>query len=148
MSKTSFLVHCKHRFLKRLPKLDADKHVSAFDAETVLWSVAEHADCVAEGEIAPEDLLEQLSIPGVPDGVDWENYEGWIAGKVRVGIEEVAKTMGEDPEELLWYATDGARRDVIGKEGLAKGVISQRIRRVTDNRLSRKRRLLRKRAAK
>lgn len=79
MSKTSFLVHCKHRFLKRLPKLDADKHVSAFDAETVLWSVAEHADRVAEGEIAPEDLLQRLSIPGVPDGVDWENYEGWIA---------------------------------------------------------------------
>ena len=112
----------KHRFLKRLPKLDADKHVSAFDAETVLWSVTEHSSRVAEGEIAPEDLLEEISIPGVPEGVDWEEYEGWTAGKVRAGIEAIAEATDEDPDELLEYAADAARRDVIGKEQAAEQV--------------------------
>jgi hypothetical protein len=31
----------KERFLKRLPRLDADKHVSAFDADSTLWTVVE-----------------------------------------------------------------------------------------------------------
>ncbi len=112
----------KHRFFKRLPKLDADKHVSALDADAVLWSVTEHTDRVAEGEIAPEDLLEGLSVPGMPEGVDWEEYEGWTAGMVRSVIEAVAKATDEDPEELLGYATDAARRDVIGKEQDAEQV--------------------------
>jgi hypothetical protein len=86
----------KHRFLKRLPKLDGDKHVSAFDADTILWTVTEHADRVAEGEIDSEE--------------------------VRTGIEGIAKATGEDPEELLEYATDAARRDIIGKEQAAEQV--------------------------
>jgi hypothetical protein len=112
----------KHRLLKCLPKLDADKRVSAFDADTTLWTVTEYTDRVAEGEVAPEDLLEEISIPGVPKGVDWEDYEGWTAGTVRAGIEAVAEATDEDPEELLKAATDGARRDVIGKEQAAKRV--------------------------
>lgn len=112
----------KHRFLKCLPKLDADKHVSAFDADTTLWTVTEHADRVAEGEIGSEEVLEELSVPGVPEGVDWEDYDGWTAGKVRAGIEVIAKATDEDPEELLEYATDAARRDVIGKEQAAEQV--------------------------
>jgi hypothetical protein len=112
----------KHRFLKRLPKLDADKHVSAFNADITLWTVVEYADRVAEGEIESEEVLEGLSVPGVPEGVEWEDYEGWTAGKVRAGIEAIAKATGEDPDELLEYAADAARRDVIGKEQAAEQV--------------------------
>ncbi len=113
----------KHRFLKRLPKLDADKHVSAFDANTTLWTVTEYAERVAEGEVDPEELLEELSVPSVREGVDWEEYEGWTAGKVRAGIEAIGNATDEDPEELLEYATDAAKRDVIGKEQAAKQVV-------------------------
>jgi hypothetical protein len=112
----------KHRFLKRLPKLDAGKHVSAFDADATLWTVMEYADRVAEGEVDSEEVMEGLSIPGVPEGVDWEDYEGWTAGKVRAGVEVVARATGEDPDELLEYATDAARRDIIGTEQAAEQV--------------------------
>jgi hypothetical protein len=76
----------KYRFLKRLPKLGADKHVSAFDADTTLWTVVEYADRVAEGEIDSEEVLEGISVLGLPEGVEWEDYEGWTAGKVWAGI--------------------------------------------------------------
>jgi hypothetical protein len=113
----------KHRFLKRLPKLDADKHVSAFDADTTLWTVVEYADRVAEGEIELEEVMEGISIPGVPGDLEaWEDYDGWTAGKVRAGIEAIAKAMGEDPDELFESVTDGVRRDVIGKEQAAEQV--------------------------
>jgi len=112
----------KHRLLKRLPKLEADKRISGFDADRILWEVTEYADDVAEGQIAPEDLLERIPIPGVPEGADWEDYEGWTAGTVRAGIEAVAEATDEDPEELLEVATDGARRDILGKEQAAERV--------------------------
>jgi hypothetical protein len=35
-----------------------------------MWDVMEHTNCVAKGEIAPKDLLEEISLPGVPEGVD------------------------------------------------------------------------------
>jgi hypothetical protein len=63
----------KHRLLKRLPTMEADKHLSGFDADTILWTVLEYTDRVTEEEVAPEDLLEEISIPGVPDGMDWED---------------------------------------------------------------------------
>jgi hypothetical protein len=73
-----------HRLLKRFPKLEDDKHLSNFDADTILWAVAEVTDRVAEGEIAPEDLLDEISIPGVPDGSEErEDFDGWSAGVVR-----------------------------------------------------------------
>jgi hypothetical protein len=113
----------KHRFLKRLPKLDRDKHVTAVDADSTLWTVVEYADRVAEGEIESEEVLEGLSVSGVSEGVEWEDYEGWTAGMVRAGIEAIAKATGEDPDELLEYATDAARRDVNGKEQAAEQVV-------------------------
>jgi hypothetical protein len=112
----------KHRLLKRLPKLEADKRLSGSDADTILWTVTEYTDRVAEGEVAPEDLLEEISVPGVPEGVDWEDFEGWTAGKVRAGIEAIARATEEDPEELVEAVTDGVRRDVIGKEQAAERV--------------------------
>jgi hypothetical protein len=111
-----------HRLFKRLPKLEADKRLSGSDADTILWTVLEYTHRVAEGEVAPEDLLEEISVPSVPEGVDWEDYEGWTAGVVRAGIEAVANATDEDPEELLEATTDGARRDVTSRERAAERV--------------------------
>jgi hypothetical protein len=112
----------RHRLLKRFPKLPDDKRLSSFDADSILWDMTEHADRVPEGEITSEEVLEGLSVPGVPEGVHWEDYEGWTAGKVRAGIKAIGRSTDEDPEELLEYATDAARRDVISKEQAAEQV--------------------------
>jgi len=111
-----------HRLLKRLPKMEADKPLSWFAADTILWTLTQYARPVAEGKVAPEDLLEGISVPGLPEGIDWEDYEGWTAGVVQAGVGAVARAIGEDPEELLQAATDGARRDVVGKERAAERV--------------------------
>jgi hypothetical protein len=112
-----------HRLLKRLPKLQDDKRLSSFDADRILWAVMEVTDRVAEGEVGPEDLLDEISIPGVPENTQqWEDYDGWTAGAVRAGIEVIARATDEDPEELLEVATDAARRSIIGKEQAAEQV--------------------------
>jgi hypothetical protein len=112
-----------HRLLKRFPRLPDDKHLSSFDADRILWAVMEVTDRVAEGEVAPEDLLDEISIPGVPENtLEWEDYDGWSAGAVRAGIEAIASATDEDPEELVEVATDSARRHFIGKEQAAKQV--------------------------
>ncbi len=112
-----------YRLFKRFHKMPDGKRISALDADTILWDVAEHTDRVAEGEIAPEDLLEKISIPGVPDGAEArEDFEGWTAGAVRIGIETVARETDEDPAELLKVATSEAKRDIIGKEQAAEQV--------------------------
>jgi hypothetical protein len=113
----------EYRLLKRFPKLQDDKDLSSLDADRILWAVMEVTDRVAEGEIAPEDLLDEISIPGVPENTEeWESYDGWSAGAVRTGIEAIATATDEDPEELLEVATDAARRDIIGKEQAAEQV--------------------------
>jgi hypothetical protein len=112
-----------YRLLKCFPKLEDDKHLSSFDADRILWAVMEVTDRVVEGEIAPEDLLEEISIPGVPESAEErEGYDGWSAGVVRSGVEAIATATGEDPKELLEFVTDSARRDVIGKEQAAEQV--------------------------
>jgi hypothetical protein len=105
-----------HRLLKRLPTLEADKHLSGREADTILWTLMEHTDRVADGRVAPEDLLEEVSVQGIPEGDDWEEYEGWTAEMVRAGIEAVAKATDEDPDELLGAATEGARKEIIRKK--------------------------------
>ena len=113
----------KHRLLKRFPRLPGDRRLSAFDADLILWTVTEHTDRAAEGEEAPEDLLERISIPGVPDDAEArEEFEGWTASAVRAGIRAVADATGEDAEELLRLATAGAKRAIIGKEQAAEKV--------------------------
>jgi hypothetical protein len=112
-----------YRLLKRFPKLKDDKHLSSLDADTILWAVMEVTDRVAEGEVAPEELLEEISIPGVPENTqEWEDYDGWSAGMVRAGIEAIASATDEEPEELLEVATDAARRSIIGQEQAAEQV--------------------------
>jgi hypothetical protein len=112
-----------YRLFKRFPKLPDDKKISAFDADTILWDVAEHTDQVAEGDVAPEDLLETISIPNVPDGAEArEDFKGWTAGAVRAGIEAIARETNEDPAELLEVTTAAAKRAIIGKEQEAERV--------------------------
>ena len=59
------------------------------------------ADKVAEGEVDPEELLESVSVPGLPDSDSWEGYESWTAGLVRAVIDAIAKATDEEFEELL-----------------------------------------------
>jgi hypothetical protein len=124
-----------YRLLKRFPKLKDDKHLSSFDADRILWAVMEVTDRVAEGEVAPEDLLDELSVPGVPENtLEWEDYDGWTAGAVRAGIEAIASATDENPEELLEVATDAAKRSIIGKEQAAEQV-ERDLRRMSRERL-------------
>jgi hypothetical protein len=112
-----------YRLFKRFPKLPDDKKISASDADMILWDVAEHTDQVAEGEVAPEDLLEKISIPGVPDGAEArEDFKGWTAGAVRVGVEAIARETNEDPAELLEVSTAEAKSAIIDKEQAAERV--------------------------
>jgi hypothetical protein len=99
----------EHRLLKRFAKMEDDKPLSALDADSVIWDAMECADKVAEGEVDPEELLESVSVPGLPDSDSWEGYEGWTAGLVRAVIEAVAQATDEEPEELLEAATRSAR---------------------------------------
>jgi hypothetical protein len=99
----------EHRLFKRFAKMEDDKVLSSFDADLVIWGAMECADKVAEGEVDPQELLESVSVSGIPDSDSWEGYEGWSAGLVRTVIEKIAQATGEDPEELLEAATRDAR---------------------------------------
>ena len=98
-----------YKLLKRFAKMEDDKRLSSFDADTIIWGAMECADKIAEGEVDPEELLESVSVPGLPGSDSWEGYEGWTAGLVRAVIEAVARATDEVPEELLEAATRGAR---------------------------------------
>jgi hypothetical protein len=98
-----------HRLLKRFAKLEDDKPLSSLDADLVIWAAMECANKVAEGEVDPQELLESVSVPGLPATDSWEGYEGWTAGLVRAVIEAVAHATDEGPEELLEAATRDAR---------------------------------------
>jgi hypothetical protein len=98
-----------HRLLKRFAKMEDEKVLSSFDADTIIWSAMECADKVAEGEVDPEELLGSVSVSGLPDSDSWEGYEGWTAGLVRAVMEQIAEATGEEPEELLEAATRDAR---------------------------------------
>jgi len=98
-----------HRLLKRFPKMEDDKPLSALDADTIIWGAMECADKVAEGEVDPEELLGSVSVSGLPDSDSWEGYTGWTAGLVRAVVEAIAKATDEVPEELLEAATRDTR---------------------------------------
>lgn len=111
-----------HRLFKRLPKLEDDKRVSGPDADGVLWTAANRADVIAEGEMDIDELLEGISVPGVPEDVGWEEHEGWNAGAVRAGIEAIASATREDPDELIEHATEKARLEIISAKHRAEEV--------------------------
>jgi len=72
----------EHRLLKRFAKMEDDKPLSSFDADSVIWDAVECADKVAEGE---------------------------VDGLVRVVVEQIAQATDEVPEELVEAATRSAR---------------------------------------
>jgi hypothetical protein len=98
-----------YKLLKRFSKMKDDKRLSSFDADIIIWGAMECADKVAEGEVDSLELLESISVPGLPDSDSWEGYEGWTAGLVRAIIEAIAKATDEVPEVLLEAATRDAR---------------------------------------
>jgi hypothetical protein len=98
-----------YKLLKRFAKMKDDKRLSSIDADIIIWGAMECAEKVAEGEADPEELLESVSVAGLPDSDFWEGYEGWTAGLVRAVIEAVARATDEEPEELLEAATRDAR---------------------------------------
>jgi hypothetical protein len=93
------------RLLKRLPKLEDDKKLSASEAQNILWDAAEHTDAAYEGEVEVEDLLDNLSLPGLPGGFSfWEDYDDyWSVGLVRAGIEAIAAASADrDGPRQCW----------------------------------------------
>src|SRR5215218_8527982 len=90
-----------HRLLKRFAKMEDEKVLSSINADIIIWGAMECADKVAEGEVDPEELLESVSVPGLPDSDSWEGYKGWTAGLVRAVVEAIAQATDEEPEELL-----------------------------------------------
>jgi hypothetical protein len=98
-----------YKLLKRFAKMKDDKRLSSFNADTIIWGAMECADKVAEGEVDPEELLESVSVPSLPDSDSWEGYEGWTAGLVRAVIEKVAQATDEESEELLEAAIRSAQ---------------------------------------
>src|SRR5215204_3727443 len=98
-----------YRLFKRFAKMEDEKILSSIEADLVIWGAMECADKVAEGEVDPEELLESISVAGLPDSDSREGHEGWTVGLVRAVIEAVARATDEEPEELLEAATRDAR---------------------------------------
>jgi hypothetical protein len=104
----------RRRLLQRLPKLEDERVLPAEDAEAILWAALSRTDVVDRGEETEEESLSRLSIPGVPESVDWEEFEGWTAGMVRAGLEAIARATDEDPEALLEALTEAAKIEERG----------------------------------
>jgi hypothetical protein len=116
------LATAKHRLLKRFPKLEDEKRLDAMDADSILWSALYLTSVVDEGEEEPEEVLKRISIPGIPEDAEWEDFESWTAGMVRAGLEAIAGATGEDAEELLEVITDAARREAAKAKQQAEQV--------------------------
>jgi hypothetical protein len=97
------------RLLNKLPTLPDDKRLSAEDASSILWAVWRQVDEDVE-------LVEEVSIPGVPESLNVETLEeydaSWTVSLVREGIFTIASQAGEKPKKLLQAATEEASREV------------------------------------
>ena len=97
------------KLLKRFTRLGDDKPLSGLDAANILWEVAEHTDAVAEGEAEAEELLENLSVPGLEGGSSPEEFEGWTAALLHRAVEQIASSADrEGPEAVLEAAMRSA----------------------------------------
>src|SRR5829696_6031474 len=97
------------KLLKRFARVGDDEPLSGLDAANILWEVAEHTDAVAEGEAEAEELLENLSVPGLKEGSSPEEFEGWTAGLLHRAIEQIASSADkEGPEAVLEAAMRSA----------------------------------------
>ena len=98
-----------YKLLKRFAKMKDDKRLSFIDADIIIWGAMECAAKVAEVEVDSLELLESISVPGLPDSDSWEGYERWTAGLVRAVIEKLAQATDEEPEELVEAAIRSAQ---------------------------------------
>src|SRR5918997_991470 len=90
------------KLLKRFARTGDDEPLSALDAANILWEVVEHTDAVAEGEAEAEELLENLSVPGLKESTSPEEFEGWTAGLLHRAVEQIASSADkEGPEAVL-----------------------------------------------
>ena len=101
------------KLLKRFAKTEDDEPLSGLDAANILWEVAEHTDAVAEGEAEAEELLENLSVPGLKEGTSPEEFEGWTAGLLHHAVDQIASSADrEGPEAVLEAAMRSAEWQV------------------------------------
>jgi hypothetical protein len=97
------------KLLKRFSRMEDDEPLSGLDAANILWEVAEHTDAVAEGEAEAEELLGNLSEPGLKEGASPEEFEGWTAGLLHRAVEQIASSADrEGPEAVLEAAMRSA----------------------------------------
>jgi hypothetical protein len=97
------------KLLKRFAKTGDEEPLSGLDAANILWEVAEHTDAVAEGEAEAEELMENLSVPGLEEGTSPEEFEGWTAGLLHRAVEQGASSADrEGPEAVLEAAMRSA----------------------------------------
>src|SRR5215216_2080511 len=92
------------KLLKRFSRMRDDEPLSGLDAANILWEVAEHTDAVAEGEAEAEELLENLSVPGLKEGSSPEEFEGWTAGLLHRAVEQIASSADREGHEAVLEA--------------------------------------------
>lgn len=98
------------KLLKSFARTGDEEPLSGLDAANILWEVAEHTDAVAEGEAEAEELLENLSVPGLEEGTSPEEFEGWTAGLLHRAVEQIASSADrEGPEAVLEAAIRSAK---------------------------------------
>jgi hypothetical protein len=92
------------RLLERLPDLSDDASIECNLAAEALVTLI---DCTRAGFD-----LEVPAIPGVPDDVDWEDFDGWTGGLFRQAVRVIAACDRSSPEKLVGLATAEARERV------------------------------------
>jgi hypothetical protein len=107
-----------HNALKRFPSLKPGKIVKGEDATSVVWSVL----MAAQKAMGEEIEVESLDLPGVPEDAWIEELPAMNVEDVRVCVETIARTAGEDLEELLEIATERARSDSVSAKFKAEEV--------------------------
>jgi hypothetical protein len=107
-----------HNALKRFPSLKPGKIMKGEDATSVVWSVL----VAAQRAMGEEIEVESLDLPGIPEDAWIEELPAMKVEDVRGCVETLARTAGEDPEELLEIATERARSDSVSAKFKAKEV--------------------------
>jgi hypothetical protein len=107
-----------HNALKRFPSLKPSKTMKGEDATSVVWSVL----MAAQKAMGEEIEVESLDLPGVPEDAWIEELPAMKVQDVRGCVETLARTAGEDPEELLEIATERARSDSVSAKFKAEEV--------------------------
>jgi hypothetical protein len=92
--------------LQRLETLPDDTHISSDDAIRILDAVADETEDVD---------LDDVPMPGVPDGVLPEDFAQWTAGLVREGIRSIAahSDSESDPDALYAAAISTAQKQLF-----------------------------------